>query len=167
MNLKIGCDILEIDRISTAIKKNPNFIKKICTKNEIEYANSFSKKIKNANSNSVHLLLSKETIKIYSAFFSAKEAISKSFGTGIRGFKFTNLEVNININEQSDNILDFNIYSVFFVYNNTLTKISKFQNFKTNYKKLDIKLDIAFSEHYVTAVALMLGEFDGYIGNKA
>lgn len=74
--LDIGIDIIEIDRIKNAIERNPRFLEKIFTKEEIKYFESRGMKIESIAGN-----------------FAAKEAISKSIGTGIREFNFSDIEV--------------------------------------------------------------------------
>ena len=72
----IGTDIIEIQRISKAIERNSNFIKKVFTENEQQY-------FKTRNNN-------KHTI---AGIFAAKEAVSKALGTGIRGFGLRDIEI--------------------------------------------------------------------------
>ena len=72
----IGTDIIEIQRISKAIERNSNFIKKVFTENEQQY-------FKTWNNN-------KHTI---AGIFAAKEAVSKALGTGIRGFGLRDIEI--------------------------------------------------------------------------
>lgn len=74
--LGIGVDIIEIDRIESAIKKNNKFLSKLFTKQEIIYFES-----KDFNYNTI------------AGNFAAKEAISKAMGTGIRNFNFIDIEV--------------------------------------------------------------------------
>lgn len=74
--LDIGIDIIEIDRIKNAIERNPRFLEKIFTREEIKYFESKGMKIESIAGN-----------------FAAKEAISKSIGTGIRDFNFSDIEV--------------------------------------------------------------------------
>lgn len=71
----IGTDIIEISRIRKNIE-NERFIERIFTKNEIEYFRKRGMK--------------RESI---AATFSAKEAVSKAVGTGIRGFNFNDIEI--------------------------------------------------------------------------
>ena len=72
----IGTDIIEIQRISKAIERNSNFIKKVFTENEQQY-------FKTRNNN-------KQTI---AGIFAAKEAVSKALGTGIRGVGLRDIEI--------------------------------------------------------------------------
>ena len=72
----IGNDILEIDRIKSAIEKNSRFLTKIYTKSELDYYQAKGEKI--------------ETL---AGMFCAKEAVSKSLGTGFVSFAFTDIEI--------------------------------------------------------------------------
>ncbi|WP_315169330.1 holo-ACP synthase [Metaclostridioides mangenotii] len=74
--LDIGTDIVEIDRIAKASKKNERFLKRIFTENEIVLFKSNGYKPHSIAGN-----------------FAAKEAISKALGTGIRGYNFKDIEV--------------------------------------------------------------------------
>lgn len=76
MILGIGTDIIEIDRVEVAVKRNPNFLKKMFTEREIIFFEE--RKFKS------------ETL---AGSFSVKEAVSKALGTGIRGFAFKDIEV--------------------------------------------------------------------------
>ena len=76
MILGIGVDIIEIDRIEKAIKKQNNFLEKIFTNKEIEYFQN-----------------RKMNIEVIAGNFAAKEAISKALGTGFRGISFLDIEV--------------------------------------------------------------------------
>ena len=71
----IGTDIIEIERIKKASQKE-RFMNKIFTEREREY---FIKR--NLKSESI------------AGTFSAKEAVSKSVGTGIREFSFKDIEI--------------------------------------------------------------------------
>jgi len=72
MIVGVGVDITEIERIKKACQKS-GFIKKIFTEKEIEL---FRGKYASLAGN-----------------FAVKEAVSKAFGTGIRNFKMTDIEV--------------------------------------------------------------------------
>ena len=74
--LDIGVDIIEIYRIKELLDKNPRFLEKMFTSKEIEYFESKSFKAETIAGN-----------------FAAKEAISKSIGTGIRKFNLRDIEV--------------------------------------------------------------------------
>jgi holo-[acyl-carrier protein] synthase len=72
--LGVGVDIVEISRIKNALKKHTNFIDRLFEKTEIEYFNRNNNK--------------PESI---AGSFAAKEAVSKAFGTGFRGFDFRDI----------------------------------------------------------------------------
>ena len=74
--LDIGVDIIEINRIRELVNKNKRFLEKVITVKEREYFESKG--------------LKAETI---AGNFAAKEAISKSIGTGIRKFNLRDIEV--------------------------------------------------------------------------
>ncbi|MGL4570137.1 MAG: holo-ACP synthase [Clostridium sp.] len=76
MIIGIGTDIIEIERVKKAVERNPKFLEKMFTEREIEFLRSRN--------------LKSETI---AGSFSAKEAVSKALGTGIRGFAFSDIEV--------------------------------------------------------------------------
>jgi len=71
-----GVDILEISRIEKLILNSPRFLERFYTENERSFF--------------IERGMKSETI---AAGFAAKEAISKSFGTGIRGFNMVDIEV--------------------------------------------------------------------------
>ncbi|MBZ4684047.1 MAG: holo-[acyl-carrier protein] synthase [Fusobacteriaceae bacterium] len=73
----IGNDIVEIERIKKAIERNENFKRRVYTENEINYAEKSNIR----------------KYEIYAGRFAAKEVLSKAFGTGIRGFKLTDIEI--------------------------------------------------------------------------
>ncbi|HBG7379213.1 holo-ACP synthase [Clostridioides difficile] len=118
----IGVDIIEIDRIRKAIGKNNRFLEKIFTDREIEYFNSKNFKAESIAGN-----------------FAAKEAISKSIGTGIRVFNFKDIEVLRN--EMGKPIVK--------TYNN-LAKMC------IDYNVLEIKVSISHSKDYAIANAITI-----------
>ncbi len=71
MIIGVGCDILEISRIEKL--KNSSGSEKVFTENERRHASG-----RNA---------------LLAGDFSVKEAVSKAFGTGVRGFSLTEIEV--------------------------------------------------------------------------
>lgn len=71
----IGIDIIEIERINKALSKS-RFLDKVFTDKEIEY-------FKSTNYN----------INTIAGSFAAKEAAMKVLGTGLRGFKWVDIEV--------------------------------------------------------------------------
>lgn len=76
MILGIGTDIIEIKRIEEAISKNKRFIEKVFSEKEIDMFKSRNMKS-----------------EVIAGNFSAKEAISKALGTGIRNFSLNEIEI--------------------------------------------------------------------------
>ncbi|HYE83337.1 MAG TPA: holo-ACP synthase [Clostridia bacterium] len=72
----IGTDIIEIKRIKKAIARSPKFIERLFTEQEMEY---YRKKEMKAQ----HI----------AGGFSAKEAVLKALGTGLRGFRWKDIEI--------------------------------------------------------------------------
>lgn len=72
----IGTDIIEIKRIKKAISRNPRFAERLFTEQEMEY---YRKKDMKAQ----HV----------AGGFSAKEAVLKALGTGLRGFRWKDIEI--------------------------------------------------------------------------
>ena len=67
MVLGVGVDVVEVERIQTAITRfGDRFLRRVYLPNEIAYCQSF-----------------KHSMPHFAARFAAKEAISKAFGTGI------------------------------------------------------------------------------------
>lgn len=120
--LDIGVDIIEIDRIKEAVESNPKFLERIFTNSEIEYFNKKGLKYETIAGN-----------------FAAKEAISKSIGTGIRNFNFKDIE--ILRNEIGKPIVK--------TYNN-LTQIC------IDYNVIDIKVSISHCKEYAVANAITI-----------
>ena len=117
MILGIGNDIVEIERIEKAIS-NEKFIKRVYTEKEIEI---IEKKGSKAAS--------------YAGRFSAKEAISKALGTGVRDFNLTDIE-----------ILNDELGKPYVVLKNEL---------KGRMVDMRIEISISHSKEYATAVADM------------
>ena len=100
MNILIGTDIIEINRIK-AIENNESFLKRIYTKKEIEYCEN--KKTQKYQS--------------YAARFAAKEAIYKAISELIDEFKWTDFEIlnrkngkpYVNLKININNIKEINI----------------------------------------------------------
>ncbi|WP_300356697.1 holo-ACP synthase [Fusobacterium sp.] len=115
--LGIGNDIIEISRIEKAIAKEI-FIKKVFTENEIAL---ISKKGNKAES--------------FAGRFSAKEAISKALGTGVRNFSLTDIE-----------ILNNDLGKPYVIFKNNI------ENFNDKYF---IDISISHCKDYATAVAII------------
>ena len=120
--LGIGIDIVEIERIENILKNKKRFLNKIFTDEEIKYFES-----KNFRS---------ETI---AGNFSAKEAISKAFGTGIKDFNFDDIEV----------LRDKNGKPIVKTYNNL-------RQMCIDYNVLEIQVSISHSENYAVANAMVI-----------
>lgn len=120
--LDIGVDIIEIDRINDAINKNDRFLYKLFTEKEIEYFKSKNFKVETIAGN-----------------FAAKEAISKAIGTGIRKFKFSDIEV-------LRNDLGKPIVKTY----NNLNQIC------IDFNVLEIKVSISHSQKYAVANAIVI-----------
>lgn len=120
--LGIGIDIVEIERIENILKNKKRFLNKIFTDEEIKYFES-----KNFRS---------ETI---AGNFSAKEAISKAFGTGIKDFNFDDIEV----------LRDENGKPIVKTYNNL-------RQMCIDYNVLEIQVSISHSENYAVANAMVI-----------
>ena len=121
MIVGIGNDIIEIERIEKAISKE-GFKDKIYTQRELE---NIKKRGNRAET--------------YAGVFSAKEAISKAIGTGVREFSLTDLE-----------ILNDDLGKPYVVVSERLDKIIKSK--KENYQ---IEISISHSKKYATAMAII------------
>ncbi|HHT50654.1 MAG TPA: holo-ACP synthase [Eubacteriaceae bacterium] len=89
MILGTGIDIIEIKRIEGLVNKREKFIERFFTPGEKEY------------------LISGGKIRMESVagYFAAKEAISKSMGTGFSGFKWQDIEIQKNSQGQPQVLL--------------------------------------------------------------
>ena len=121
MIVGIGNDIIEIERIEKAISKE-GFKNKIYTQRELE-------NIKKRGNRA----------EIYAGVFSAKEAISKAIGTGVREFSLTDLE-----------ILNDDLGKPYVVVSEKLDKI-----IKSKKKDYQIEISISHSKKYATAMAII------------
>lgn len=121
MIVGIGNDIIEIERIEKAISKE-SFKDKIYTQRELE---NIKKRGNRAET--------------YAGVFSAKEAISKAIGTGVREFSLTDLE-----------ILNDDLGKPYVVVSEKLDKIIKSK--KEDYQ---IEISISHSKKYATAMAII------------
>ena len=122
MIVGIGNDIIEIERVKKAISKE-GFIAKVYTQREIENI------VKRGN-----------RAETYAGIFSAKEAISKAIGTGVREFALTDLE-----------ILNDHLGKPYVIVSDKLKKI--IQRKKENYQ---IEIAISHSKKYATAMAIII-----------
>ena len=122
MIVGIGNDIIEIERVEKSISKE-GFIAKVYTQREIENI------VKRGN-----------RAETYAGIFSAKEAISKAIGTGVREFALTDLE-----------ILNDDLGKPYVIVSDKLNKI--IQRKKENYQ---IEIAISHSKKYATAMAIII-----------
>ena len=122
MIVGIGNDIIEIERVEKAISKE-GFKAKVYTQREIENI------VKRGN-----------RTETYAGIFSAKEAISKAIGTGVREFALTDLE-----------ILNDDLGKPYVIVSDKLNKI--IQRKKENYQ---IEIAISHSKKYATAMAIII-----------
>ena len=122
MIVGIGNDIIEIERVEKAISKE-GFIAKVYTQREIENI------VKRGN-----------RTETYAGIFSAKEAISKAIGTGVREFALTDFE-----------ILNDDLGKPYVIVSDKLNKI--IQRKKENYQ---IEIAISHSKKYATAMAIII-----------
>ena len=121
MRVGIGNDSIEIERIEKAISKE-GFKDKIYTQRELE---NIKKRGNRAET--------------YAGVFSAKEAISKAIGTGVREFSLTDLE-----------ILNDDLGKPYVVVSEKLDKI-----IKSKKKDYQIEISISHSKKYATAMAII------------
>ncbi len=78
MDIRSGIDIIELERMSRALKSTPGFKKKVFTENEQAYCENRGK----------------GKLQSYAARFCAKEAVVKALGTGIsKGICFLEIEI--------------------------------------------------------------------------
>ena len=122
MIVGIGNDIIEIERIEKAILKE-GFKNKVYTQRELENIRKRGNRT-----------------ETYAGIFSAKEAISKAIGTGVREFSLTDLE-----------ILNDDLGKPYVVISEKLDKILK--NKKESYQ---IEISISHSKKYATAMAIII-----------
>ena len=122
MIVGIGNDIIEIERIEKAISKE-GFKNKVYTQREL-------KNIEKRGNRT----------ETYAGIFSAKEAISKAIGTGVREFSLTDLE-----------ILNDDLGKPYVVVSEKLDKI-----LKTKKEDYQIEISISHSKKYATAMAIIL-----------
>ena len=122
MIVGIGNDIIEIERIEKAISKE-GFKNKIYTQRELENIEKRGNRT-----------------ETYAGIFSAKEAISKAIGTGVREFSLIDLE-----------ILNDDLGKPYVVVSEKLDKI-----LKTKKEDYQIEISISHSRKYATAMAIIL-----------
>lgn len=72
----LGVDIIEIQRIKSALKRHSRFKERFFTAAEREYCEEY-----------------KQAAPHYAGRFAAKEAVVKALGTGFSGFKWQDVEI--------------------------------------------------------------------------
>jgi holo-[acyl-carrier protein] synthase len=72
----IGTDIIEIERVNKAMSRSHRFIERLFTEQELEY-------YKKTDMKAQHI----------AGGFSAKEAVFKALGTGLKGFRWKDVEI--------------------------------------------------------------------------
>ena len=122
MIVGIGNDIIEIERVEKAILKE-GFKNKVYTQKELENIEKRGNRT-----------------ETYAGIFSAKEAISKAIGTGVREFSLTDLE-----------ILNDDLGKPYVVVSERLDKIIKSK--KEDYQ---IEISISHSKKYAIAMAIIM-----------
>ena len=122
MIVGIGNDIIEIERIEKAILRE-GFKNKVYTQKELKNIEKRGNRV-----------------ETYAGIFSAKEAISKAIGTGVREFSLTDLE-----------ILNDDLGKPYVVVSEKLDKILR--NKKEDYQ---IEISISHSKKYAIAMAIIL-----------
>lgn len=122
MIVGIGNDIIEIERIEKAISKE-GFKNKVYTQRELENIEKRG-----------------DRVETYAGIFSAKEAISKAIGTGVREFSLTDLE-----------ILNDDLGKPYVIVSEKLDKIIKDK--KENYQ---IEISISHSKKYAIAMVIIM-----------
>ena len=122
MILGIGNDIIEIERIEKAILRE-GFKNKVYTQKELKNIEKRGNRL-----------------ETYAGIFSAKEAISKAIGTGVREFSLTDLE-----------ILNDDLGKPYVVVSEKLDKIIKDK--KEDYQ---IEISISHSKKYAIAMAIIM-----------
>ncbi|MGL5961015.1 MAG: holo-ACP synthase [Cetobacterium sp.] len=114
--LGIGNDIVEIERIEKAISKK-GFKDRVFTVKEIEQIETKGGKAES-----------------YAGRFSAKEAISKALGTGVRGFNLVDIEI----------------------LNNSLGKPEVTLLGELKKRDIEVEVSISHCKTYATAVAIIM-----------
>ena len=122
MIVGIGNDIIEIERIEKAISKE-GFKNKVYTQKELENIEKRG-----------------DRVETYAGIFSAKEAISKAIGTGVREFSLTDLE-----------ILNDDLGKPYVAVSEKLDK-----SIKDKKEDYQIEISISHSKKYATAVAIVI-----------
>lgn len=127
----IGIDIIEIKRIESAIKKNSRFLDKVYTEYEKNYIKSKGKNY----------------YRTAAGIFSAKEAVSKSIGTGIKEITWKDIKLYYDENgapKVKPIVLEDSIYSfeISISHNQETAMAVSICKYKKSYVKLFKKRDL-------------------------
>ena len=116
----IGNDVVEVSRIKKALE-NPKFKERVYTESEVDL-----------------IELKGGKWESYAGRFAAKEAIAKAFGTGVRDFNFSDIEI----------------------LNDTFGKpmVTLKNGLENMYVGFKIEMSISHSKEYATAVAIIFKE---------
>ena len=93
----IGIDLVELDRIDTLVKRQPDFVNRILTKKEINRYETLS----------IH-----RQIEYLAGRFSAKEAFAKAMGTGI-GETVSFLDIEVLSDDKNKPIMQSELFNGF------------------------------------------------------
>lgn len=120
----IGTDIVEIDRIKTTLNRNLKFLDKVFSPREMLVLKSKDYKAESVAGN-----------------FSAKEAVVKSVGTGLRGFSMHDVEI---LRDDLNRPI--------------VVSSGKFKDYCDIIKVKEIMVSISHSKNYATATAIAIKE---------
>lgn len=103
MIIGIGVDIVKVQRIEKALERTEGFCKGVFSSEEVAYFNKKSNKYETA-----------------AGFFASKEAFSKALGTGIRGFRLTDIVIKNNSLGKPDIYISDKIKNKFNLFNHKI-----------------------------------------------
>ena len=118
----IGNDVVEVSRIKKALE-NPKFKERVYTESEVDL-----------------IELKGGKWESYAGRFAAKEAVSKAFGTGVRDFNFSDIEI---INDSFGKPI-----------------VSLKNGLGNMYNKFRIELSISHCKDYAAAVVIIFKEYE-------
>lgn len=118
----VGTDIIEIDRVYKSLNRNIKIISKLFSDREVEILKSKGYKAESIAGN-----------------FSAKEAVVKSIGTGLRGFSLKEIEI---LRDELDRPV--------------VIADGKFKKFLESIGVEKILVSISHSKNYATATAIAI-----------
>lgn len=118
----LGTDIIEIDRIKNSLNRNLKLLDKLFSKDELLMLKSKKYKPESVAGN-----------------FSAKEAVVKSVGTGLRGFNLHDIQI---LRDDLNKPI--------------VIPAGKFKDFCIENNISEIKVSISHSKNYATATAIAI-----------